>query len=331
MVSTSASTRERTKSALALQSEDPSLGVIAVCAKIARGDWAGPVRAAALSSFGVLAAAHVSDPNFVNSSHSLVIALVDDSFKDAHVPARIAAYHAVAKAGPADVVFRLLCAQIALETEWRVRVGAFEALDSMTLVGCADQLFTALCRDTSQVAIEDALSSGEFGGVLADGADDPNENVRVAALRAIKSLSETCSSIDILGEVSCLAIRALRVGSPAIRIEVLRLLAVGSHALPLNSECASEIAREMTHVDSAEEMELVCKLLRSRPCGSLRSFTTLLRTCEAALAHARISENFSRSKLLSMAKDDLVACNLAWAHVADLARQPSDRLIGNWG
>jgi hypothetical protein len=315
---------------LSIQSAKPSFDTLVVCIKIARSDWSGAVRVAALTSFAELASSYRSSTDFAESSLQPLLHLLDEFFRDADGATRVAAYRAVTRAAPTAASFKSLCAHLAVETEWRVRVGAFDAISSLDSGMNSEALATALCRDFGQTAFDDGLSAANFGGVLADGVEDPNEGVCVAAMRAVRALTSSSREYVVLTEVLRLASRVLRVGTATARIEALRLLAAGGCSPPLDFDCAAVVAEGMRLEESHDTIELICDVLRRRPCGSFRSFTVILLACESTLARARLEEDFDRSKLLLLAKEDFVNCNLQWAHVADLVRQPSDGLVAHW-
>lgn len=327
MLCTSASARERVRDITALQSEEPSLGSIVFCLKVACCDWSGSVRAAALNSFAALGERYKNSECCDKQSLTTALSLLDDSFRDTHVPARVAAYHALARVSPTDDAFRLVCAQLAVETDAIVRAGALDAIASLPTPVHTAALLTSLCRDTSTITMDAALSAGEFGGVLADAADDPDARVATAALRAISRASREATDARVLTEVTRAAASALRLGAAATRAAALRMLESAPAALTLDTGCAAGVARE---VDNAEHAPLAVAALRGRRCGGLAPFTLVLRQVERVLACARGGDDAAAAALLAGAKEELVAMNGDWARVADLGRRPSDKLIPHW-
>jgi hypothetical protein len=218
---------------------------------------------------------------------------------------------------------------------------ATEERDSCQWVN-RDQVLAALGESEKQVAgrpcpqqsksslLESALAPGEYFGVLSDGVEDADASARAHALRAagyfaIMHTNEPC----VTAAVDSLAVHALaRDVDRDVRNEAVRALAARDGA-PAPPEAASELVRELSMTDF-ETRERALSALAARPMVSLSAFRFVVESLEGHLARARgersqEAERYARCVLVTL--ETVVKSNVGLAHVVDLVRRPSDKLV----
>jgi hypothetical protein len=218
---------------------------------------------------------------------------------------------------------------------------ATEERDSCKWVN-RDQVLAALGESEKQVPgrpcpqqsksslLESALAPGEYFGVLSDGVEDADAGARAHALRAagyfaIMHTNEPC----VTAAVDSLAVHALaRDVDRDVRNEAVRALAARDGA-PAPPEAASELVRELSMTDF-ETRERALSALAARPMVSLSAFRFVVESLEGHLARARgersqEAEGYARCVLVTL--ETVVKSNVGLAHVVDLVRRPSDKLV----
>jgi hypothetical protein len=308
-------------------------GPLVLAAVVSRRDWSALVREAALRSAS----------NLPWSSDST--ALLRPALRDSSPQVRVAAYTALATAPAFDTV----CAALALETHTAVRQAAFRAIQLMAVKDdvdavASDKLLVALGKGAPVESMKAALAVGEYVGVLADGLEDSYSSTRLQAMQAVAAFyppsfgnTTSCEQppLRLFTCIASLAAETLsRDQNRLVRREALKVLANAVPGMSANASCVHALAREVRR--GGENSSLALRALTRSPVQGLASFSAAVGCIEAEIVRARDSARRSVDCGSSEATDrvvesenalkGLVVRNIGFARVADLVRQPSDKL-----